>query len=74
MQRRGSRRYVHCDAGGQLHRVRSVPDPAEPRGRAVLDGGLHGDDDPLHPAPSPTLRVGDRPVQAGLPHHHCIHR
>ena len=49
-------------------------DGSELRGGPVLDGRLYGDDDPVHPAPRPPLRVGHRPVQAGLPHHHSIYR
>ncbi len=43
-------------------------------GGAVLDGGLHGDDDPLHPPPRPPMPVGHQPVQTGVPHNHRLYR
>ena len=73
-QRSCAGRHLHCDPGHQQHRLRQVPDRAQLRGRPLLDGGQHGDDDPLHPPPGFALRVGDKSIPAGLPHHHRLHR
>ena len=40
----------------------------------MLDGGQHGDDDPVHSSAGLALRVGDQSIPAGLPHHHRLHR
>ena len=51
-----------------------VPDAVELDRGLVLDGGQHGDDDPVDPAACPPLPVGHRPVPPGPPHHSSLCR